>query len=90
MRQTDRLVVVGRGGIVAPAVVAFDVARGQAGLDTGDAVGAIEQAAEREAADRRAAVAFALIGEEPGAAERAVEAAVVEAGKRRASRPSLP
>jgi hypothetical protein len=52
------------------------VARGQTCLDVGDAVGAVEQAAEREATDRRTAVALALVGDQAAAAKRAIEGAI--------------
>ena len=78
--QADRLVVGGVGGIVAPAVGGIDVARRQARLDVRDAVGTVEQAAEREAPNRGAVVAFAFVGDKARAAERARKRLPAQAG----------
>src|SRR5688572_14511023 len=77
-READRLVVGRVGGIIAPAIFRLDVARGQARRDVRHTVGAIEQAAERKAPDRCPAVAFALVGDKTGAAERAGKYPITE------------
>src|SRR5262245_6609308 len=69
-RQPNRLVVMSTTRVLAPAVVGPDRADRQCGARPLGAIGAPPKPVQPEAAPRRAAVTFALVGLDAAAAER--------------------
>src|SRR6478609_1452476 len=70
-RAVDQAVVAPVFLVVAPGVARSDPLQRQQRAGAGETVGAVEDAAQRQAGTRRAAVAFALVGADAAAAERA-------------------
>ncbi len=69
-RALDQTIVAPVGTIVAPGIARCDSAQRQAGLGAGQAVGAIEYAAQRQCGAGGAAIALALGDNDAGAAKR--------------------
>ena len=77
-RQFDQPIIVAARGIVAPAVMRADRMHRQPRARPRNPVGAVEHLADRKAAKRCPAIAFALQGADAAAAERRLPYAMTE------------
>ena len=71
--EADRGIIGAIGRVVAPAVLGGEGHDRDGAAGTGDAVGAVKHAAERESRDGGAAVAFLLVGDAAAMADGGAE-----------------